>query len=83
MNCERCQMKITSKGVKNLAGAVGRAADRVIRREILLVDSSTKKKRLSVCHGCEYLSDMQCSVCECFVLAKTMLASESCPKGKW
>ena len=76
-------MKITSKGVRNLAGAVGRAADRVIRREILLVDSSTKKKRLSVCHECEYRSDMQCSVCECFILAKTMLASESCPKGKW
>ncbi len=83
MSCKRCRMEITTKGIKNFAGAVGRAAARAARREVLLVDSSTKKKRLSVCDQCEYRSDMQCSVCECFILAKTMLASESCPKGKW
>jgi hypothetical protein len=76
-------MKITGTGVKNFAGAVGRVADRALRNEVLLVDTSTKKKRLSVCNECEYRSGMQCSVCECFLLAKTMLASESCPKEKW
>lgn len=76
-------MKITSKGIKNFAGAVKRVSERVIHHEVVLVDLSTKKKRLSVCDKCEYRVDMQCSVCECFLLAKAMLASESCPKEKW
>lgn len=76
-------MKITKTGISNFAGAVGRVAERAAAGESLLVDSSTKKKRLSLCQSCEYLDGMQCAVCECLVRAKTMLASETCPKNKW
>lgn len=43
------------------------------------------KKRLEICVDCDkYIPDStQCSVCGCFMLLKTVLASSSCPLDKW
>ncbi len=54
---------------------VGRAADDVIA------------ERRRICQGCEKFTRTavfgRCGECGCFVRAKTTLAGESCPIGKW
>lgn len=76
-------MKVTSKGVKNFTAAAKRAAKAIMSGDSVLVDDSTRQKRVSICEACEYQTSMQCSVCECLIVAKTMLRTENCPQGKW
>jgi len=76
-------MKLTGVGVRNAVAAAVRVAYTAIKGDQLLVDPATKKKRFSICEGCEYRDGIQCSICECLVRAKTMLTTETCPKGKW
>jgi hypothetical protein len=76
-------MKVTPKGVKNFAEAVGRKAGRIAVGERLFSDVSTQNKRLSICAGCEYKEGVQCSVCECIVRAKVLFDDETCPMKKW
>ena len=42
-------------------------------------------KRKSLCNTCVFLekSSRQCSLCGCFVDAKTLVPTAKCPKGKW
>jgi hypothetical protein len=35
------------------------------------------------CRCCEFFSEGQCNKCGCLIMAKTMLATEKCPVGKW
>jgi hypothetical protein len=51
-------------------------------------EKSYQEKRLNICLSCElvwkhipYME--QCSNCLCFIRAKTLLKSQSCPIGKW
>ena len=50
---------------------------------------SRSNERLAICRKCPLLQKNfgaipdQCSVCHCFVVLKTMVPTESCPKGKW
>jgi hypothetical protein len=41
--------------------------------------------RYNICKGCEFFRPMikQCTICGCFMKAKTQLAKAKCPKGKW
>ena len=57
---------------------------------IKLETITTKRKeiaqqRLDICKECEkYMaSTTQCKECWCFMKAKTMWPSSSCPLGKW
>lgn len=76
-------MKITPKGVINFLGATGRIAEAAIDGDQILVDSDTKNKRLEICKSCTHNVENQCEVCECLIRAKALLATETCPKGKW
>jgi hypothetical protein len=76
-------MKVTPHGVGNFAKAAGRVAAKLAKMQSVLVDETTKNKRLSICQQCEYLENLQCTECECLVRAKAMLSTESCPKNKW
>lgn len=76
-------MKISATGIHNAAEALGRVAKAAVKGDEVLVDKATKQKRLSICEGCSYLDGMQCSLCECLVRAKVLLATEQCPKGNW
>lgn len=39
--------------------------------------------RNAICEACVYNVDGVCDVCHCLILAKTSLATESCPKKFW
>lgn len=39
--------------------------------------------RLCHCGPCPYRVNEQCGKCSCWLVAKTALASEKCPVGKW
>lgn len=45
------------------------------------------KSRMETCRSCEYrkllFGDEICSVCGCFLKAKTRVENEKCLKGKW
>ena len=44
-----------------------------------------QKRRLDICHGCEFFDKSQnrCSKCSCYLSWKTVLESSECPIGKW
>jgi len=51
-------------------------------------EKSKSEKRLDICLKCDlvwknFYKMEQCSVCFCFIRAKTKLGWESCPVGKW
>ena len=40
--------------------------------------------RLRICKRCPYLTrDARCTLCGCFVRAKTKVPTEKCPNGYW
>jgi hypothetical protein len=44
----------------------------------------TPSKRLAICNRCPYRTrDNRCTLCGCFVRAKTKVATEKCPNGYW
>lgn len=48
------------------------------------VSDQEHETRLSVCKGCEYLTEhKQCLKCGCFMEFKSRLAGMKCPIGKW
>jgi len=47
------------------------------------VDKATQKERLAICLDCEKAELGICTVCFCPLAAKSWIASESCPEGKW
>lgn len=41
-------------------------------------------RRLALCTRCPYLTrDKRCTLCGCFVKAKTKVPTEKCPNGYW
>lgn len=50
----------------------------------LIVSKETREYRLSICNNCERYTKIKfCSVCKCFMPAKTWLQVSSCPINKW
>ena len=47
------------------------------------VDKATQKARLKTCLDCDKAELGICTVCFCPLAAKSWIASESCPEGKW
>lgn len=45
------------------------------------------RERLAICYKCPYIRKIagfpNCSVCKCFVQAKTFLLGQRCPRGYW
>jgi tetratricopeptide (TPR) repeat protein len=42
-----------------------------------------QRRRLQTCATCEHHTGLRCKICGCFTAAKSRLAHESCPIGKW
>jgi hypothetical protein len=40
-------------------------------------------QRLKTCNNCEHHTGVRCRLCGCFTSAKTRMAHEECPIGKW
>ena len=53
----------------------------------MIADQSTVVERLFHCGQCEHKKGSgfmsRCNQCGCFIEAKTRLASQSCPDGRW
>lgn len=49
----------------------------------ILADESTTNLRRAQCAMCDFRAGDQCSICTCFIDAKTALNSEQCPKRYW
>ena len=47
------------------------------------VTADVQKQRLDICLKCEKAELGICTVCFCPLAAKSWIASESCPEGKW
>ena len=47
------------------------------------VPKSVQKERLTTCLECEKAELGICTVCFCPLAAKSWIASEECPEGKW
>jgi hypothetical protein len=88
MSCGDCLANL-ARGVAGLAKS-GLGVDRP--------DEATIAHRRDTCRGCEHATRStdpkyaanrglttfsQCSVCNCFIAAKTLVRSEACPLGKW
>jgi hypothetical protein len=69
-----------------------------IALQIDLVDEPTIKARRDVCRRCEYstknkerlntpslglTNKSMCTECKCFIMGKSQLKQEECPKNKW
>lgn len=48
-------------------------------------DKSLIDKRYSICQSCEHFINATkvCSICKCWMVAKTTLYNAECPIGKW
>lgn len=70
---------------------LGKAIYRNLKQGFSFVSDEVQQQRLSVCKGdesrppCPFYTEENntCKKCGCFVEAKTKLASEACPEGKW
>ena len=49
------------------------------------VDEHQQQERMNICLDCEHLfkPTSSCRKCGCFMRAKTWLADQECPVGKW
>ena len=61
-------MKNVVKGFSNMASGRGKKLSEI---------------RKDICKTCPLVNGAWCGVCKCFLPAKTTVATESCPKGKW
>lgn len=48
-----------------------------------LVPPKTMGHRHGECDVCPHNQDGTCGICKCLIMSKTILASESCPRGFW
>lgn len=50
----------------------------------IFVNDETRKMRGDICQECDKLTPMlTCSICNCFMPAKTRLPGSYCPEQKW
>ena len=71
---------------KILVRAIARAAKAKLRGRKLIVPREVEEARLAFCEApCQFLTDdgEQCKRCTCFISAKVVLSTESCPVDKW
>jgi hypothetical protein len=70
---------------KNLMGAIGRAAGRVLRGESIEATQEDADYRDEICSACpdDRNRDGECLDCGCEIALKILGASEFCPLGHW
>ena len=56
-----------------------------IKNNLTTVDKDQQQLRINICNSCEFYrtSISQCIKCGCYMPAKTWLAEQECPEGKW
>jgi hypothetical protein len=73
--------------VGSVLGAAGRAIGAALTGVEVVRSGEEQAKCLAICQGCEHYvaADARCSICGCYALFKTRLATEHCPLDppKW
>ena len=71
--------------IANAAEAVKRVANAVMKQKPILVEADEYERRRSICSTCPLWveASKRCTKCGCKTEAKTRLATEHCPEGKW
>lgn len=70
---------------KNLMGAIGRTATRVVKGESYEATEEEADARMAICNECPASRnrDGECLECGCILMYKVLVASESCELGFW
>ncbi len=50
---------------------------------LILANQDTKDNRRNICNDCESRKAFLCGECGCIIRAKSAIANEKCPIGKW
>lgn len=67
----------------NVIRAVTDTISSMVAGNSLFATPETAAARWKTCEGCEYRNNNTCSLCGCGLKAKTQIASQACPAGKW
>lgn len=69
----------------NAVQAAAKTAVAAVRGEPVFVSEEVLNDRLDICYSCDYWDAnwKRCALCGCSTYAKTRLATEACPAGKW
>jgi len=79
---EKISPPITQQAT-NVIQAVSDTYNSLVAGNPLFASKETAEARWKTCEGCEYRNGNTCSLCGCGLKAKTQLASQSCPAGRW
>lgn len=80
--------------VSNAASAAARTAKRAVTGQKVVAPEEVRQERMLICQACPHYENGVCKTihlpdgtiergCGCRLSAKTALAGESCPQGKW
>jgi tetratricopeptide (TPR) repeat protein len=72
-----------SPGLLNMAFSASKSMAQFLGSGLKTVPPSVHQQRTRTCSGCEHHTGVRCRVCGCFTAAKTRMAHEECPLGKW
>lgn len=76
-------MKFNRHTIPNAWSALRRFLRALFSKQPVLADDHVTRVRLSRCERCPHAEDNQCSLCTCVIPLKVIMATESCPAGRW
>jgi hypothetical protein len=90
-NCENEKNFSFKEALKSVTKAANSGVKTILHTNYEpLVSKKISKERMEICKQCEYhtllLKKSRCSICGCFLTAKTSLREQSCPHpdgSKW
>ena len=77
------KMKLTWRSPFRLTAALWRAFFWFCRGRPVITPEKIRLEREEKCRLCEFRLLEQCTKCDCYIPAKTLLSSEECPDGRW
>ena len=60
-----------------------KAVGRILDEGFEIVDKEERNRRAGICSKCEYEGVYKCKICNCLLILKRPLATESCPEERW
>jgi tetratricopeptide (TPR) repeat protein len=66
-----------------MAFSAGKSMAKFLGSGLKTVTPEVHQKRVQTCASCEHHTGIRCRLCGCFTNAKTRMAHEVCPIGKW
>lgn len=71
------------QAARNLIFSLGNALYHAAKTGQLSAPQEKVKLRMETCRACNFLAGNRCSACSCYVVMKTAIASEKCPRAYW